>query len=765
MPSAKNNQLLTIALFLLATIFAAGWLIFTPSTSKPGKTNVPSEPTMPSLESSRAELDTTVWAKEVSAQEHEKIFVHLWDRLRAGTEKHKILTRFPFNRLIIGRAQPAEKLEQGILRTIYSAPEIIMPRKEFVQKVNNLANQGYRLVQSEWHHSKFEQENNSSAKSTVSVVLHVKNPDQNKLLSIKANLVINWLSEMKPSPVPDSIAVTNLKILEKDSSVAFNQTHKLKGNPMVSPILVHDLNGNGFSDIIALGSNKVLFNTGGDFQTNQLHPKLPPILNTAVIADFTGDTLVDLITVDAKSNKLIILEGKKNEIRFAEPIDCWPKHLELPSVITAGDVDGDGDLDLFIGQYKQPYLKGQMPTPYYDANDGHPAYLLQNLGNGKFIDITEPSGLVKKRFRRTYGASLVDLNSDDKLDLVVSSDFAGIDIYEGNGKGAFKDLTKVWIDQRHTFGMSHVFADFNTDGKLDFFSVGMSSTTARRLDFMGLGRDDHKHIDLKRAAMSYGNRLYIANKKGFQQSPFNDQVSRTGWSWGCTAFDADNDSDTDIYVTNGHQSGKSAQDYCTTFWCHDIYTGDSDKNASVEKLFSKTMDKLINREISWNGFEHNAFLMNRGPNGFLETGFLLGVASEGDGRVTLSDDLNNDGRQDLILVESGFEQGGRVTQTLRIFSNLIETSNHWVGIKLKDTGLHFSPIGTKVTLRTRKGYQMDSIVTGDSLYGQHSSTIHFGLGDNESIDEIEVRWLNGTKKTLKNPPIDSYHLIESPSLQ
>jgi len=135
----------------------------------------------------------------------------------------------------------------------------------------------------------------------------------------------------------------------------------------------------------------------------------------------------------------------------------------------------------------------------------------------------------------------------------------------------------------------------------------------------------------------------LSTGSGFEQPPFNDQVARTGWSWGCTAFDFDNDADKDIYVANGHQSGKSAQDYCTTFWCHDIYTGDSQNDSSVEQLFSTSMAKLINREISWNGFEHNALLINRKEKGFFEAGFLMGIAFEGDGRVVLSDDFNNDG--------------------------------------------------------------------------------------------------------------------------
>ena len=58
------------------------------------------------------------------------------------------------------------------------------------------------------------------------------------------------------------------------------------------------------------------------------------------------------------------------------------------AAITAGDVDGDRDLDLWVTQYKPGYRQGQMPTPYYDANDGEPSFLLLNDGRGHFTDAT-----------------------------------------------------------------------------------------------------------------------------------------------------------------------------------------------------------------------------------------------------------------------------------------------------------------------------------------------------------------------------------------
>ena len=111
--------------------------------------------------------------------------------------------------------------------------------------------------------------------------------------------------------------------------------------------------------------------------------------------------------------------------------------------------------------------------------------------------------------------------------------------------------------------MAHTISDFNSDGALDGYMVGMSSTTARRLDGLALGREGFEKYDAMRAPMTYGNRLYFGSSDGLKQSKISDDVARTGWSWGTSSGDFDNDGDMDLYVANGHLSGNSALDYCT----------------------------------------------------------------------------------------------------------------------------------------------------------------------------------------------------------
>ena len=103
--------------------------------------------------------------------------------------------------------------------------------------------------------------------------------------------------------------------------------------------------------------------------------------------------------------------------------------LTVPVSAAAGDIDGDGDLDLFIGQQKPGYVNGDIPTPYYDARDSFPSFMLRNDGQGNFTDITNVSGIGDKARRRNFSSTFVDLDDDGDLDLLLTSDFAGTDLF------------------------------------------------------------------------------------------------------------------------------------------------------------------------------------------------------------------------------------------------------------------------------------------------------------------------------------------------
>ena len=361
------------------------------------------------------------------------------------------------------------------------------------------------------------------------------------------------------------------------------------------------------------------------FKREQLLSHWPgEISESALVADLTVDGQLDFLCVSARAMGLELLPGAADG-RFSLPsFRPGEVRVQNPSVITAGDIDGDGDLDLWLTQYLAPCTGGQMPTPYYDANDGPPSFLLINRGDGDFDDQTEVWGLAERRNRRSYAFSFVDLDNDDDLELVVVSDFAGADIYRNDGD-RFVDVRDAWLGEWHSLGMGHTFDDFDQDARLDLYMIGMSSTTARRLNRMEIRREDVGEPEGMRAAMAYGNRIYFRQGEGFGEPGFGDQVARTGWPWGYSSFDLENDVDPDLYVANGHLSGQSSRDYCTTFSTHDIYTGSPQASPAIESLFNRCLAPVSSGQISWNGYEENVLFMNH-ECGFIDVAFLMNVA-------------------------------------------------------------------------------------------------------------------------------------------
>jgi hypothetical protein len=579
---------------------------------------------------------------------------------------------------------------------------------------------------------------------------------------------VTWARPTTPSaaPVVEKLELADATALVRDAPPAFSEmlsAETTTGFPRVLPLLLYDLDGNGGTEIILGGLNRVYWNDGrGNFTTEPLTTPAVEMFDAAVLGDFTGDGHVDLLCV-GNQRVALLLEGNASGRFESPPRQCAEFNFELPKSFTAGDVDRDGDLDVWIGQYKFPYIEGSMPTPFYDSNDGYPCVLLENDGEGNFRDITETAGLAAKRNRRTYSSSLVDLDSDGDLDLMTVNDFCGVDVYENDGHGRFRDVTEAWLTDRHLFGMGHTLADYNGDGSLDMYLIGMSSTTARRLDRLNLGRSDHPDVNAKRQVMGYGNRMMLfhsaTDNPRYQQAPWNDQLARTGWSWGTTSWDVDNDTHVDLYVANGHNSGQSARDYCTRYWCHDVYTGSSDGNPELLKLFGHSLSELHQGKISWNGFEHNVLWLNLNGERFINTAHLFGVGFEFDGRAVASEDLDNDGRKDLLVVRFASLTVEQAEYELVVMRNELETDHHWIGVQLSEMKTGRSPIGAKVNVTLRDGRRLvQQVVTGDSFSTQHAPTVHFGLGDETQPERLEVLWHDGTQWSLSAPAIDTYHV-------
>ena len=119
----------------------------------------------------------------------------------------------------------------------------------------------------------------------------------------------------------------------------------------------------------------------------------------------------------------------------------------------------------------------------------------------------------------------------------------------------------------------------------------------------------------------------------------------------------DNDGDRDLFITNGNVSGKSAKDYCSKFWTIDIHPFDVQSKSVRDDFFGNCLSDVGN--ISWNGFEHNVLFMNnhrQNPGQFVNVSWLMNLSHEYDSRSVLGEDLDQDGRPDILVSHIGWER-------------------------------------------------------------------------------------------------------------
>jgi len=118
-------------------------------------------------------------------------------------------------------------------------------------------------------------------------------------------------------------------------------------------------------------------------------------------------------------------------------------------------------------------------------------------------------------------------------------------------------------------------------------------------------------------------------------------------------------------------------------------------------------------------------------------------------------DLDNDGKMDVVVTALG--------EPAKIFHNVTSGTNHWILLKLVGTKSNRMGIGAQIHITTEDGRsQWNEVTTSVGYASSSDSRVHFGLGQNSKLKELEVRWPSGLRQVLHEVQGDRILIIEEP---
>lgn len=157
--------------------------------------------------------------------------------------------------------------------------------------------------------------------------------------------------------------------------------------------------------------------------------------------------------------------------------------------------------------------------------------------------------------------------------------------------------------------------------------------------------------------------------------------------------------------------------------------------------------QLAQEGKSWSGREPNVLFQNRGDGRFDEVANALGLASILDSRGAATADLDGDGDLDLVVYN-------RNNPILRVYRNDAPDQGGVLQVDLVGSESGRDAFGAQAVLRCGDRAMLRQVEGGAGYLSQSASTLHFGLGDCERVDELELRWPSGAVERLQDLAID-----------
>ncbi len=434
--------------------------------------------------------------------------------------------------------------------------------------------------------------------------------------------------------------------------------------------------------------------------------------------------------------------------------------------VAVGDYDNDGRPDLFIANVADNQL-------------------FRNDGNGTFTDVTDKAGLrgakLDGKKMWSVGAGWFDYNNDGFLDLFVVNyckwevnkdpycaikngiraychpkQYAPLHntLYRNNGDGTFTDVSgQTGIAAHMGKGMSVSFADYDGDGYLDAF---VANDTTQNFLFHNLGGRKFEEVGVM-AGVAYAPDGSALSGMG---SDFRD-VTNDGkpdiWHTAVENetfplyIDQGDGEFVDRTVSAGLQSTKDMSG-----WGNGIFDFDNDGWKDLFVARSNVLDnisEIVPRQYP----EPNSVFRNLGNGKFEDVSKDAGPDFQRPAphRGVAFGDFDNDGRIDAVVTVLG----GQV----KLFHNISNGNNHWILLKLVGTKSNRMGMGAQIRLTTADGRnQWNEVTTAVGYASSSDSRVHFGLGANKTIKDLDIRWPSGIRQSLHNVAANQILTIEEP---
>lgn len=447
-----------------------------------------------------------------------------------------------------------------------------------------------------------------------------------------------------------------------------------------------DVDKNGFVDLIVVGGNSqphhFYSNEAGVFVEKgaELGIDLVNWGSGPAFGDIDGDGDLDLFIGAVEDDPIYLFENRGGE--FVDITVAAGLILTADNTIsgTFYDYDRDGFLDLFLTHWEVGRYSGQ-DTETVWRNNGDLTFTSSSIETGIAANLVE--GSVDWSFTPNFS----DIDGDGDGDLLMASDYGESQVYRNNDDGTFTRITdrEVIVDQN---GMGAAIGDYDNDGDMDWFI-----TSIHNLDLTG------EEDDIIRTL--FGNRLYRNEGNGiFSDISNGSGIANGGWGWAACAADFDNDGLLDIFHVNG--------------WM-DSGLGDF------------TSDRVK--------FYHAV-----GNAEFRERSRVVGLDDTGQGRGLACFDIERDGDIDIVISNNSDEH-------LLLYRNDSENDNHYLSVRLISPGANSHGIGAHIAAVIPTGERQVREMGGSNNFLSHNPyEVQFGLGAANQA-EITVTWPDGSVST------------------